>query len=53
MFKTKEGTPGTDRGWVYGTVSADGTTVTSVGLVKNGMQCHQDAPYDRQIGLSK
>jgi len=52
MFKTKPGTPGTDQGWVYGTVSADGKQVTSVGLVKNCMQCHQDAPYDRQIGLS-
>ena len=51
MFKTSEDTPGTDQGWVYGTVSADGTKVTSVGLVKNCMQCHQDAAYDRQIGL--
>jgi len=53
MFKTKESTPGTDRGWVYGTVSADGTEVTSVGLVKNCMDCHQDARYDRQVGLAK
>ena len=53
MFKTLEGTPGTDRGWVYGTVSADGNKVTSVGLVKNCMQCHQNAPHDRQIGLVK
>ncbi len=53
MFKTLEGTPGTDQGWVYGTVSADGNKVTSVGLVQNCIQCHQDAPYDRQIGLVK
>ena len=53
MFKTHESTPGTDRGWVYGTVSPDGTKVTSVGLVKNCMKCHQSAPYDRQIGLSR
>lgn len=52
MFKTNPGTPGTDQGWVYGTVSADGKNITSVGLVKNCLQCHQDAPYDRQIGLS-
>ena len=52
MFKTKPDTPGTDQGWVYGTGSADGQKVTSVGLVVNCMQCHQDAPYDRQIGLS-
>ncbi len=52
MFKTLETTPGTDRGWVYGTVSADGRRVTSVGLVKNCMQCHEEARFDRQIGLS-
>jgi hypothetical protein len=52
MFKTMPGTPHTDQGWVYGTVSADGKQVTSVGLVQNCMQCHVDARYDRQIGLS-
>ena len=51
MFKTHESTPGTDQGWVYGTTSADGKHVTSVGLVKNCMECHRDAPHDRQIGL--
>ena len=51
MFKTLETTPGTDRGWVYGTVSADGKKVTSVGMVQNCMECHHDAPHDRQIGL--
>lgn len=29
MLKQDPGTPGTDEGWVYGTVSADGKTVTS------------------------
>lgn len=53
MFKMLESTPGTDQGWVYGTVSADGKKVTSVGLVENCMQCHRDAPRDRQIGLSQ
>ncbi len=53
MFKTREGTPGTDHGWVYGTVSADGSKVTSVGLVENCMSCHVDAKSDRQLGLPK
>jgi hypothetical protein len=52
MFKTKPGTPNTDDGWVYGTVSPDGNRITSVGLVKNCIQCHRNAAYDRQIGLS-
>jgi len=51
MFKTHENTPGTDHGWVYGTVSADAKRVLSVGRIKNCMQCHRDAAYDRQIGI--
>ncbi len=53
MFKTHETTPGTDHGWVYGTVSADAKRVLSAGRVKNCMQCHRDAAYDRQIGIRK
>lgn len=51
MFKTLESTPGTDQGWVYGTVSADAKRVLSVGRLKNCMQCHREAAYDRQIGI--
>ncbi len=51
MFKTTPDTPGTDQGWVYGTVSADGQAVTSVGRIARCMRCHQDAEYDRQFGL--
>lgn len=51
MYKMLESTPGTDRGWVYGTVTADGKKVTSVGLVENCMSCHEDAKNDRQIGV--
>lgn len=47
MFKTDPKTPDTDAGWVYGTVSADGGTVLSVGKLAACMKCHQDAPHDR------
>ena len=46
-------TPDTDEGWVYGTVSADGKTVTSAGRVQSCMNCHQDAPHDRLFGVAK
>lgn len=41
MFKVDPGTPGTDKGWVYGTVSPDGKQVTSAGCVQSCMKCHQ------------
>jgi hypothetical protein len=53
MFKLDPKTPGTDQGWVYGTVSADGKTVGSVGRVANCMGCHEKAPHDRLFGLPK
>ncbi len=51
MYKEGPGTPGTDEGWVYGTVTADGRTVTSAGRVATCMGCHKDAPHDRLFGL--
>jgi hypothetical protein len=53
MYKLDPRTPGTDEGWVYGTVSADGKTVTSAGRVQSCMNCHQDAPHDRLFGVAK
>jgi hypothetical protein len=50
MFKVDPRTPGTDEGWVYGTVTADGKRVTSAGRVESCMKCHQDAPHDRLFG---
>jgi hypothetical protein len=47
LFKTDPGTPHTDEGWVYGTVTADGKRVTSAGRVESCMGCHQHAPHDR------
>ncbi len=51
MFKMDPRTPGTDEGWVYGTVTADGKQVTSAGQVESCMNCHQDALHDRLFGL--
>jgi hypothetical protein len=51
MFKVDPGTAGTDEGWVYGTVTADGKKVTSAGRVESCMGCHRQAPHDRLFGL--
>lgn len=53
MLKLDAKTPGTDQGWVYGTVDFTGNTVTSSGCVASCMECHKDAPYDRLFGLSE
>ena len=52
MIKFDPKTEGTDAGWVYGTVTADGKKVTSAGKVESCMKCHHDAPHDRLFGLS-
>jgi Cytochrome P460 len=51
MMKLDPETPGTDDGWVYGTVSADAKTVTAAGKVESCMKCHQAAKHDRLFGL--
>ncbi len=43
-------TPGTDRGWVYGGATPDGTVYAS-GLIESCMNCHKKAPHDRLFGL--
>jgi hypothetical protein len=53
MYKVDPRTPGTDNGWVYGTVTADGKRVTSAGRVASCMGCHEKAPHDRLFGLPK
>jgi hypothetical protein len=52
MAQLEKDTPGSDEGWVYGTVSPDGTTVTSSGRVQSCMNCHVKEP-DRLFGLPK
>ncbi len=51
MLKVDPETAGTDQGWVYGTVDAEGTGVSSSGLVASCMACHKDAPRDRLFGF--
>jgi hypothetical protein len=48
MYRTEKNTPGTDNGWVYGTLTPDGKTVTSAGRVASCMGCHTEAPYPKE-----
>ncbi len=50
MHKLAKDTPGTDRGWIYGTIDRSGK-VTSAGRVASCMRCHDDATDDRRFGL--
>lgn len=50
IYKLDPATPGTDRGWVYGTLTADGARVTSAGRVQSCLECHQSAGVDRLFG---
>jgi hypothetical protein len=51
MVKLDESVEGTDRGWVYGTVTADQKRVTAAGRVKSCMACHESAGAGRLFGL--
>ena len=53
MMKLAPETPDTDQGWVYGTVTSDGKTVTAAGKIASCMKCHVDAKNDRLFGLPK
>jgi hypothetical protein len=50
MMKLDPKTADTDEGWIYGTVTADGETVTSAGRVESCMKCHE-TKKDRLFGL--
>lgn len=52
MLRLDPKTPGTDDGWVYGTIAPDGT-LTSSGRVASCMSCHVGAPHGRLFGLPK
>lgn len=49
MYKLAPATPGTDQGWVYGTVSPDGGRVTSSGRVASCMRCHDESTRDHLL----
>jgi len=53
MRKYDETTPNTDRGWVYATLNADGTTITSAGAIQSCIECHATTTKDRLFGFSK
>jgi hypothetical protein len=50
MMRLAPDTPGTDAGWIYGTVAPDGA-VTSSGVVASCVACHRVAPHDRLFGV--
>jgi hypothetical protein len=51
VMKLPPGTPGTDAGWIYGTVTPSGE-VTSAGRVASCMGCHVSARHERVFGLN-
>ena len=50
LAKLDADTPGTDEGWVYGTLDASGA-ISSAGRVPTCMSCHQERP-SRVFGLA-
>lgn len=52
LLKLDPTTEGTDEGWVYGTLTPDGATVTSAGRVASCMACHTEGTTDRMFGLA-
>ena len=52
IFKPARTELATDAGWVYGTLTPDGT-VTAAGRVGSCMGCHQQATQERLFGLAK
>lgn len=53
MYNTGLKTPDTDEGWICGTVTSDGNTVTSAGRVQSCMGCHVSAPHGRLFGTQE
>jgi hypothetical protein len=49
MMKLDPDTPGTDQGWVYGTLDPEGN-VTGSGAMASCMECHAEASNDRLFG---
>lgn len=41
---------GTDDGWIFGMVSADGKDVLEAGVVETCANCHKNAKHDHQFG---
>jgi hypothetical protein len=52
MLRKPPATPGSDDGWIYGTVTPDGN-VTSAGRVASCMGCHVNAKHGRLFGADR
>ncbi len=50
MLRTARATPGTDEGWVYATVRANGD-VSAYGQIPSCVACHRNAGPNRMFGL--
>lgn len=50
MHKLDPATPGTDQGWVYSVVSADGSRVRAAGMIESCIGCHAKTDRDRLFG---
>lgn len=50
MTKVDPKTEGTDQGWVYAVLSADGKKVISAGAIESCMECHKQTNRDRLYG---
>ena len=51
MHKLDPSTPNTDQGWVYATLTPDGSQVTASGRIASCMKCHEVSAYDRMFGI--
>jgi hypothetical protein len=51
MHKLDPSTPNTDQGWVYATLTPDGSKVTASGRIGSCMKCHEVSAYDRMFGV--
>jgi hypothetical protein len=51
MMRFDDKREGTDRGWIYATLTEDGKEVTSAGRTESCMGCHDDAGDDRVFGV--
>ena len=53
MFQIDARDPRADTGWIYGTTTPDGKTITGIGRLANCMGCHEKAPHGRLFGLPR
>lgn len=50
MYRPPAGTAGTDAGWFYGVLGADGERIEQAGRIESCMQCHEQAGPTRLFG---